>query len=187
MFCPQCGAPNEDEAIFCGNCGAVLDADEVVAEVEVEASEEILVEEAEPAEEQEAEAEEPVEELFLQEDLALEEFPVEPPPPPPPPPPPRPPAGPPSPATSGLAIASLLLGIGGLTILPLIGSILALIFGYMARNDIRQRPDEVTGEGLAMAGIVMGWIAVGLSILGLLVGGGFMICGLCGAFGAGSY
>ena len=29
MFCPQCGAPNEDEAVFCGNCGAVLNPDEV--------------------------------------------------------------------------------------------------------------------------------------------------------------
>jgi hypothetical protein len=74
-----------------------------------------------------------------------------------------------------------------LTILPLLGSILALIFGYMARNDIRQRPGDVSGDGLAVAGIVMGWIAVGLTILGILGFGGVMVCGMCGAVGSGSY
>jgi len=86
-----------------------------------------------------------------------------------------------------MAIASLVLGVSGLTVVPLIGSILALIFGYMARNDVRQRPDEVSGEGLATAGIIMGWIAVGLTILGVLAGVGFLVCGICGSIGAGSY
>ncbi len=27
MFCPMCGAPNEDDAVFCGNCGAALKPD----------------------------------------------------------------------------------------------------------------------------------------------------------------
>jgi hypothetical protein len=181
MFCPQCGAPNEDDAIFCGNCGAVLNPDEMPLEAAIESAEEVLVEEPE-----ETVVEESFDETLPEQDFSLDELPVTPPPPPPPPPPPRyTPA--PSVPTSGLAIASLILGIGGLTLLPLFGSILALIFGYMARNDIRQRPDKVTGEGLAIAGIVMGWIAVGLAVLGLLVGAGFMVCGLCGAFGAGSY
>jgi hypothetical protein len=180
MFCPQCGAPNEDDAIFCGNCGAVLNPDELPPEEELE------IAEAAPVEEPEAEIVEELAEEVVPEEDYVDEFPVAPSPPPAPPPPPSY-APAPSLPTSGLAIASLILGIGGLTLLPLFGSILALIFGYMARNDIRQRPDEVTGEGLAVAGIVMGWIAVVLSIVGLLIGGGFMICGLCGAFGAGSY
>jgi hypothetical protein len=159
MFCPQCGAPNEDDAVFCGNCGAVLNPDEAPVE-----------------------SEDKFEEEFLAEDTSLR-------PSPPPPLPSRSPAPPtgPTPATSGLAIAALVMGIGGLTILPLLGSILAIIFGYMARNDIRKRPSEVTGDGLAMAGIVMGWIAVGLSVLGLIVGVGFMACGICGSIGANSY
>ena len=87
------------------------------------------------------------------------------------------PARPTAPAvpTSGLAIASLVLAVGGLTIMPLIGSIVAVILGYMARNDIRRRPDEVSGDGIAMAGIVLGWIAVGLSVLGLLLFGGLAL------------
>jgi hypothetical protein len=83
-----------------------------------------------------------------------------------------------------MAIASLVMGVVGLILMPLVGSILALIFGYMARKDIRQRPDDVGGDGLALAGIVMGWIGIGLIVLGLLVFGGITVCGLCGMFGA---
>ena len=162
MFCPQCGAPNEDDAIFCGNCGAVLNIDE---------------------------ASEPPGELPPLPEGAqpVGETAVSDPPPLPPTPPPRPAAAPAAPPTSGMAIASLLLGIGGLTVIPIIGSVLALILGYMARNDIRERSHEVSGEGLATAGIVLGWIGIGLMVLGILVGVGFMACGICGALGSGSY
>jgi len=164
MFCPQCGAPNEDEAIFCGNCGAVLNADEAPA------GEALAI---------------PTEETF--EEPLFEDYAVDQPVMPTPPPPPPRYSTTTAPASSGLAIASLLLGIGGLTILPLIGSILALIFGYMARKDIRNRPAEVGGDGMALAGIVMGWIAVGLSVLGIIAGVGFFACGMCGTLGSGSY
>jgi len=69
-----------------------------------------------------------------------------------------------------MAIASLVMGIGGWTILPFIGSILAIIFGYAARKEIRQRPGELTGEGLAVAGLVLGWLMVGVSVLALCLG-----------------
>jgi hypothetical protein len=72
------------------------------------------------------------------------------------------------------------MGIVGWTVLPLIGSVLAIIFGYMARNEIRQRPADLSGEGLAMAGIVLGWLMVGLSVLVLCVG----IVGFCFLAGA---
>jgi hypothetical protein len=177
MFCPQCGAPNEDDSIFCGNCGAVLNPDEVPAQIEGQAE----VEKA-PGE---AQAEAGLQDLGLPApDAPSVQAPPPRPFPPPPGRPPRPATAAAALPTSGLAIASLLLGIGGLTILPLLGSILAIIFGYMARKDIRQRAGLVSGDGLAVAGIVLGWISIGLAVLGLLVGGAFAICGLCGAFGA---
>ena len=118
---------------------------------------------------------------------ALEEARVEViPAPPPPPPPPRAYVSS-AVQTSGLAIASLVTGIGGLTVIPLLGSIVAIILGYMARNDIRQRSGQVTGAGMATAGIVMGWIGIGLAVLGLLGIVGFSICGICGAFSSGNY
>jgi hypothetical protein len=71
------------------------------------------------------------------------------------------------------------MGIAGWTLLPVIGSILAIIFGYMARNEIRQRPDEVEGEGLAVAGLVLGWVMIGLSVVVLCLGA----VGMCFFFG----
>ena len=62
--------------------------------------------------------------------------------------------GPPR-ATNGMAIASLVLGI--LWIYG-IGAILALVFGYTAKKQIRERGEG--GSGLATAGIVLGWIGV---------------------------
>ncbi|MGC8499465.1 MAG: DUF4190 domain-containing protein [Acidimicrobiales bacterium] len=60
-----------------------------------------------------------------------------------------------TPPTNGLAIASLVLGI---VWLGWLGSILALIFGIVARQQIRRRREA--GEGLAIAGIVLGSIGV---------------------------
>lgn len=67
-----------------------------------------------------------------------------------------------APRTNGMAVASMVLGI---LWLYWIGSVLALVFGYIARNQIRERGEG--GGGMATAGIVLGWIGVG--ILGLVV------------------
>ena len=58
--------------------------------------------------------------------------------------------------TNGMAIASLILGI---LWLYWVGSILALVFGYIAKQQIRERGEM--GGGMATAGIVLGWIGVG--------------------------
>jgi hypothetical protein len=80
--------------------------------------------------------------------------------------------------TSGAAIASLVLGIIGLTVFPLIPSILALVFASRARGEMRAEP-TVTGEGLATAGVILGWIGVALSVLGLF----FFVVTLAVVFG----
>jgi hypothetical protein len=69
--------------------------------------------------------------------------------------------------TSTMAIVSLIAGIAGFSFLPLIGTIVALITGYMARNETRAVPPTASGDGLATAGIIMGWVQVGLSILAI--------------------
>jgi hypothetical protein len=175
----MCGAPNEEDGVYCGNCGAILNPDEVPAATEAEITTQASADDQLDADEYVKEVPSEVE--------AEDEIPQPPAlnrPPPPPPPPAAP--GPPAPPVSGMAIASLVLGIGGLTILPLLGSIVAIVLGYMARSDIRQRPGEVTGDGLALAGIVMGWIAVVVALLGILAFGAFTVCGLCGALGLGA-
>ena len=69
--------------------------------------------------------------------------------------------------TSGNAIASLVLGIAGFVIFPLIPSVLAIILGHSAKKDIENRPG-LGGEGMATAGVILGWIGVGVTVLGIL-------------------
>lgn len=71
--------------------------------------------------------------------------------------------------TNGSAVASLVLGIVGLTGFPVIPSILALVFGYRARREIAQAAGTQSGLGLAKAGIVLGWIGVVLAVLVILL------------------
>ncbi len=69
--------------------------------------------------------------------------------------------------SSTMAMVSLIAGILGFTMLPLIGSIVALVTGYEARKETRSVPPRASGDGLATAGIIMGWIQIGLSVIGI--------------------
>ncbi len=84
-----------------------------------------------------------------------------------------------APPNSSTAIISLISGILGLTLLPTLGSILALILGYMARNEIRASGGAIGGDGLATGGIVLGWIGIVLTLLGLCVAGVVILIPLC--------
>ncbi|MGH9118215.1 MAG: DUF4190 domain-containing protein [Acidimicrobiales bacterium] len=68
-------------------------------------------------------------------------------------------------ATNGLAIASMVLGILGLLFLYYIGPALALVFGYRSRRQIDRSQGTQSGRGMAKAGIIMGWVGVGLAIV----------------------
>ena len=66
-------------------------------------------------------------------------------------------SSPAAPGTNSKAVASLVLGIvwlGGL------GSLLALILGYIARREVNDARGSQTGSGLAVAGIVLGWVGM---------------------------
>jgi magnesium-transporting ATPase (P-type) len=69
--------------------------------------------------------------------------------------------------TSTLAIVSLIAGILGFMGLPIIASIVAILTGYAARNETRSVPPRASGDGLATAGIVMGWIQIGLTVVAI--------------------
>jgi len=64
--------------------------------------------------------------------------------------------------TNGFSIASLVLGILWIS---WIGSILALVFGYVAKAQIDRSGGLQSGRGMAIAGIVLGWIGVGFLVL----------------------
>jgi hypothetical protein len=59
-----------------------------------------------------------------------------------------------------MAIASMVLGI---LWLYWIGSVLALVFGYVALSQIRK--NSQSGRGMAIAGVVLGWVGVATLIL----------------------
>jgi general secretion pathway protein G len=75
-----------------------------------------------------------------------------------------PPFSPPPPPTSGLAIASLVLGIVGLTAGCLTG-LPAVICGHMARSAIAQSNNSVQGAGLALAGLILGYLSLVVTAL----------------------
>jgi len=80
---------------------------------------------------------------------------------------------------SGMAIVSLIFGILGLTFFPLIGSIVALITGYAARNEIRESMGTLGGDGMATAGIITGWVGIGLTLIGCCVFGFILTIPAC--------
>ena len=70
--------------------------------------------------------------------------------------------------TSTLAIISLIAGILGWTLLPILGSLGAIITGHMARGEIRRSNGALDGDGMALIGLVLGWLSVVITVLGIL-------------------
>lgn len=70
--------------------------------------------------------------------------------------------------TNTMAIISLVSGLLGWSVLPFIGSIVAIITGHLARSEIRRDPQGRDGDGLAVAGLVLGYAMVGVAILSVL-------------------
>jgi Domain of unknown function (DUF4190)/Domain of unknown function (DUF1707) len=99
---------------------------------------------------------------------------VPPPPPAPPPPPvaapypyPQPYAGyQPAPSVNGLAVASL---VASFFWVVWFGSFLAVVFGHIALSQIKQSGGRQTGYGVAMAGLVLGYIELSFLALWLVV------------------
>ena len=74
--------------------------------------------------------------------------------------------------TSSLAVAALVCGIAefftlGLTAIP------AVILGHMARGQIRRTGEH--GSGLALAGLILGWVAIILFVLVVALGAAAMV------------
>jgi hypothetical protein len=72
--------------------------------------------------------------------------------------------GPVGPGTNVLAILSLIFsGLGMLLILPVIGSIAGVVMGHLANRQIPTTGEQ--GAGLAKAGLIVGYIGLGLTAL----------------------
>ncbi|QGU95017.1 DUF4190 domain-containing protein [Clostridium bovifaecis] len=79
----------------------------------------------------------------------------------------------------GLSIASMILGIiglvftfvPGLNFLGILCGILAIIFGIIGKNKIANSNGELSGTGMAKAGLILGVIIVALFVLTLIACG----------------
>jgi hypothetical protein len=74
-------------------------------------------------------------------------------------------------------VAALVLGIAVLCT-GIIGGILAVIFGNLALARIDESQGAQRGRGLAITGIVLGWIAIGLTAIAVAAWLGYGISNL---------
>ncbi len=68
--------------------------------------------------------------------------------------------------TNSMSIASLVSGILAWLVCPFLGGVLAVIFGHVGRGQIKQSGEA--GGGMAMAGLVLGYANIGVSVLGII-------------------
>jgi len=91
------------------------------------------------------------------------------------------------PKTNTLALVSLICGVLGWSVAPVLASIVAVVTGHMARSQIRQSGGREEGDGLAIGGLVLGYASLVLGILGIvfaiLIFVGVIGLGLLGAHG----
>lgn len=69
--------------------------------------------------------------------------------------------------TNSKATTSMVLGIVSLVICWFVTGIPAIIIGNRAKKEIEASGGFEDGEGMAQAGVIMGWIATVLSLLGI--------------------
>jgi len=68
--------------------------------------------------------------------------------------------------TSTTAVISLVFGIICWVALPFIGALVAVICGHVARGEIRRAPpNSIDGDGMAIAGLVLGYAHLVLIML----------------------
>lgn len=70
----------------------------------------------------------------------------------------------PAPKSSTMAMISLISGIAGWTLLPFLGSLVAIITGHIAQGEIKKGGGMVTGKGMAVAGLILGYLAIALGL-----------------------
>ena len=71
--------------------------------------------------------------------------------------------------TSTYAILSLAFGLMAWLMAPLLGAIVAVVCGHLARAEIRRAHGAIEGDGMAMAGLILGYLQIALAIVFALV------------------
>ena len=69
--------------------------------------------------------------------------------------------------SSTAALVSLIFGILSWVMLPLVGPIVAVVAGHMARAQIRASNGQLGGNGMAIAGLILGYLQIALLLLAI--------------------
>jgi hypothetical protein len=72
------------------------------------------------------------------------------------------------PRTSALAVWSLVLGIVSFLCFGFLAGIPAIICGHMGRARIRESQGALKGEGLALAGLIIAYINLAITVIGII-------------------
>jgi hypothetical protein len=87
--------------------------------------------------------------------------------------------------TNGLAVASLVCScVGFIPFLFGVPCVLGIIFGFVSRSRIRRSNGTLGGDGLALAGIIVGFSLIGIFIIAVIllaIFGGIHSCGGSGS------
>jgi hypothetical protein len=79
-----------------------------------------------------------------------------------------------APRKNGLGIASMVLGIVGVVVpcfwILQIPGVLAVVFGAVALSQLKKQPEKYTGRGMAVAGLVLGLVALVIMLLFIVFG-----------------
>ena len=76
---------------------------------------------------------------------------------------------------SSTAIISLVFGVLCWMAVPFVGAIIAVVCGHIARNEIRRAPPgSIDGDGLAIGGLILGYLHLALFALAILLVFGFL-------------
>jgi len=85
--------------------------------------------------------------------------------------------------TNTPAVLSLVFGICAWVLLPVIGAIVAIVCGHMARGEIRRAsPGSMDGDGMAIAGLVLGYAQLAFTVASVV----FVVAFLVFGFGLGA-
>ena len=86
--------------------------------------------------------------------------------------------------TSAMAVVSLVFGVTAWCMLPVIGAIVAVVCGHVARSEIRRSPGQLEGDSLAIVGLVLGYVQLAFGLIVMLFAIAALVLGLSIGFGS---
>ncbi|MSR60321.1 MAG: DUF4339 domain-containing protein [Planctomycetaceae bacterium] len=70
-----------------------------------------------------------------------------------------------------ISVAKRNLPLGGVSVLLLLTSVLAVVFGHVAQRQIKQSAGALTGGGMLVAGLILGYLVIiSVSVVGIVLG-----------------